>query len=163
MNASFTCKISPIKMVRFIFLLKQVMPQHFCFCYLIRPCSWDSQFFQEATNLNHRAGGAHSPGTPSNPHHRMGNGGELPRRCGPPGKEGSAPWGCARLLCGVILHCLSEWLSSAFVKCFANEKLQTEPISVDSSCFRVASGGVHLWKSVLSVSRFIVAVNCPSK
>lgn len=44
MNASFTCKISTIKVVRFIFLLKRVMPWHFWFCYLIRPCSWDPVF-----------------------------------------------------------------------------------------------------------------------
>lgn len=86
MNASFTCKISTIKMVRFIFLLKQVMPQHFWFCYPIRPCSWDSVFFQRATNLNRRAGGAPCTNTLPNPRHRLLNGGELPRRCGPPGR-----------------------------------------------------------------------------
>lgn len=82
MNASFTCKISTIKIVRFIFLLKQVMPQNFWFCYLIRRCSWDSLFFQWATNLNRGAGGAHCTNTQSSPQHPMVNGGELPRRCG---------------------------------------------------------------------------------
>lgn len=147
MNASFTCKISTIKMVRFIFLLKQVMPQHFWFCYLIRHCSWESVFFQRATNLNHRAGGAPCTNTLPNPRHRLVNGGELPRRCGPPGRALHPRCVYARPSCRfpssarMVELCLGEVLYK--------EKLQKEQSSVISLWVRDASGRMGFGRRVL--------------
>lgn len=122
MNASFTCKISTIKMVRFIFLLKQAMPRHFCFCYLLGPRSWGRPLCHCVPEPNRGAGGA--------------------------GAEWW--WGSARHPSRPVTpQCLWKPFSLAFPKGFANGKVKEGQSSVISLDFKGAFGRVGFGRNML--------------
>lgn len=145
MNATFTCKISTTKIVRFIFLLKQVMPQHFCFCYLLRPCSWGRQFFRWVPKLNRRAGGAGAEGaSPS-------SGGEWWSRSSGSslGAAVTAPAAALSPSHRVTLHCLWKRVCSAFWRALQMKNIIQGRASIMSLDFKGASGRVGFEGKVL--------------